>query len=155
MRIFVYWIGPALPFVKIGETVVVGVLIKSVGVFDRQTVFFEPIIGDWGMHLGVLKRGRQAVCTNEMSFGNEKPRARAAFPLCRLLELLCRAIEFHRDGGLRGSFCVRLLCSDKPVAKLDDTPPNGDGRNEKKHRCRDENRAIVLRLNPVQNLCHG
>ena len=57
------------------------------------------------MHLGILQRGRQAVCADEMSFRNKKPRARAGFPLCRLLELLRCAIEFHRDGGLRGSFC--------------------------------------------------
>src|SRR5262249_10473164 len=116
---------------------------------------FEPIIRDWGMHLGVLKCGRQAVCTDEMSFGNEKPRTRAAFPLCRLIELFCRAIEFHGDRGLRGSFWPRGLRADETIAELDNVPPNGDGRNEKQDRCRDERDAIVMRLNPVQNLCHG
>jgi len=54
------------------------------------------------MHLRVLQRSRQAVCADEMFFRNEKPRAGAGFPLCRMLELLRCAIEcealFLRDG---------------------------------------------------------
>ena len=107
------------------------------------------------MYLRVLQRGRKTVRADEMSFRNEKPRARTAFPLCRLLELLRRAIEFHRHGGLRGSFCARLLLSDEAIAKLNGAPQNGDGGNEKQDRCCDERDAIVMRLNPVQEFCHG
>src|SRR5207248_4199337 len=69
----------------------------SSDVCSSDLVFFEPLIGNRRMHLGILQRRRQAVCADEMSFRNEKPRARTAFPLCRLLELLRRVIEFRSE----------------------------------------------------------
>ena len=81
MRIFISRIGAALPFVQTREAIAVGVLIENVGVFDGQTVFFEPGIGDRRMHLRILQRGWQAVGADEMFFRNEKPGARAGFPL--------------------------------------------------------------------------
>src|SRR6266540_6351823 len=152
MRILFRGIGVPLPFVEIGETVFVWVLIENAGVFDGQTVFFEPLIWDRRMHLGVLQRGRQAVCADEMFFWNKKPEARAGSPLCRMLKLFCPVIEFDRDGGRRGSFCSRRLRANEPVAELDGAPPNADGGNEKEDRRRDEHDAIVMRLNPIQSL---
>ena len=73
MRIFFRRVGAALPFIEIGEAVLIGVLIESVVVFDWQTVFFEPVIGNWSVHLRVLQRGRQAVRADEMFFRNEQP----------------------------------------------------------------------------------
>src|SRR5439155_7099520 len=116
---------------EISEAVFVGVLIESVGVFDRQTVFFEPLIRNRGVHLGVLQRRRQAVCADKMFFRNEQPGALAGFPLCRILELLRRAIEFDRDWGLRGRLSPGGLRSDESVAKLNGAPPNADRGNEK------------------------
>src|SRR5207245_783945 len=134
--------------VEIGETVFVGVLIENVGVLNGQTEFFKPLIWNRWMHLGVLQRGRQAVRADEMFFRNKKAGARAAFPLCRMLELLRRAIELRRDGRRRGSFCPRRLQRDEAVTELDGAPPNGDGGNEKEGRSCDERDAMGMRLNP-------
>ncbi len=76
------------------------------------------------MHLGVLQRGRQAVRADEMFFRNKKAGARAGSPLCRMLELLRRAIEFDCDCGRRGGFRRRRLRAEEPVAELDGAPPN-------------------------------
>ena len=81
MRTRIRGVGAALPLVEIGKTVFVGVLIENVGVFDVQTVFFKPFIWDRRMHLGILQRGRQAVWADEMSFRNEKSRARAGLSI--------------------------------------------------------------------------
>src|SRR5206468_9722292 len=121
----------ALPFVEIGEPVLVGILIENVGVFDRQTVFFEPIIRNRSMYLRVLQRGRKTVRADEMFLGNKKPRTGAGFPLRRLLELLRCAIELECDRRLRGSFRGRRLRREKPVPELDGAPANSAGRNEK------------------------
>jgi hypothetical protein len=64
------------------------------------------------MDLCVLQSRRQTVCPDKMSFWNEKPGARARFPLRRVLELFGGATEFNRDSRLRGSFLRRRLLRD-------------------------------------------
>src|SRR4030095_9870596 len=109
MRILVRWIGATLPFVEIGEAVTIGILIENVALLDRQGILFEPVVRHWRMDLCVLQGCRQTVGADEMSFWNKKPGPRAGFPLRRVLELLCGAIEFNRDRGRRGSFLRRRL----------------------------------------------
>ena len=120
-----------MPFVEIGEPILIGVLIESVGVFDGQRIFFKPLVRHRRMHLRVLQRGGHAVGPDEMFFRNEKARAHAGFPLDRFLELLGGAIELDRHGRRRRSFGRNGWRSDQPVAELDGTPPNDKGRNEK------------------------
>src|SRR5947207_10511883 len=124
VRIFVRRVAAALPFVKISEAVLVGVLIENAGVFDRQTVFFEPIIRNRSMYLRVLQRGRKTVRADEMFLRNKKPRTGAGFPLRRLLELLRCAIEFDCDRRLRGSFRARRVRREKAVPEPARAPPN-------------------------------
>src|SRR5438046_386860 len=106
------------------------------------------------MHLRVLQRGRQTVRADEMFFRNEQPGAGAGFPLCRMLELLRCAIEFDRDRRLRGTLSSGRLRSDETIAKLNDAPPNADGGNEKERRSSNNRHAVIIRLNPVDYLCH-
>ena len=155
MRLLVRWIGVSLPLVEIGEAVAIGILFENVGILDGQSILFEPIVRHRRMDLCVLQRRRQTVCADEMSFRNEKPGARAGFPLRRVLELLGGAIEFNRDGRRRGSFLRRRLLRDQTVPELDGAPPNPNRRNEKEDACRDERDSVVMRLNPVDQLRHG
>ncbi len=155
VRILVRWVGASLPLIQIGEAVGIGILIENIRVLDRQVVFFEPVVRHRRMHLRVLQRRRPTVCADEMFLRNEKPRARAGFPLCRMLELLRGASEFDRDGRRRGGFCRRRLLGDQAVAELDGVPPNENRGKKKKSRSRDERDAIVMCLNPVHGLRHG
>src|ERR1700745_3854786 len=106
------------------------------------------------MHLHVSQRGRQTVATDEMFLRNEEPRAHAAFPWQRLLELLRGAIEFDRDRRRGGRFRRCWQRSDKAIVELDGTPPNRQGGNKKEHRRGHEHRVIVMSLKPIDCLCH-
>src|SRR5882672_9551453 len=141
MRILLRWIGATLPFVEVGEAVTIGILIENVAILDRQGKLFEPVVRHWRMDLCVLQGCRQTICSAEMSFRNEKSGARAGLPWRRVLELLCGAIEFNRNGGRGGSFLRRRLLRDQAVPELDGVPPNPNRGNEKEDRCRDERAA--------------
>ena len=155
MRLCVGWIGVALPFVEIIEPILVGILFKSVGVFDGQRIFFEPLVRHRRMHLRVFQGRRHAVRADEMFFRNEQTGARAGFPLQRLLELFRGEIELDCDRRLRGGFRWNCRRSNKTIVELDCAPPNGNGGNEKKTRRSHQHRAIVICLKPVDCFRHG
>src|SRR6266508_5839732 len=138
MRILVRRIGSTLPFVEIGEAVAIGILIESVGILDGKSILFEPLVRHRRMDLGILQRCGQTVCSDEMSFRNEKAGASARLPLRWVLELLCGVIELNRHGRRRGSFWRRRLLCDQTVPELNGAPPDPNRGNEKEDPRRDE-----------------
>src|SRR6266487_3507678 len=68
-----YWIGLSLPFIEIGEAVVIGIFIEDIRILDRQAKLLEPLVRYGWMHHSGLQRCRQVVGTDEMFFRNEKP----------------------------------------------------------------------------------
>src|SRR5437764_332460 len=118
-------------------------------------ILLEPLIWNRSMHLRVFKRGRHAVCTDEMFLRNEKSRARAGPPLGRVLELLGGMIEFHRDWRRQCTFSPPRFLRHQAVAELNGVPRNQDEGNQQEERRRDQYDAIVLRLNPLGHVWHN
>src|SRR5205809_6201209 len=105
MRILIRWIGLSLPFIEIGEAVVIGIFIEDIRILDRQAKLLEPLVRYGRMHHCGLQRRRQVVGADEMFLRNEKPRTPAEFPLGRLLELFRSTIKLDslaRRGGRFG-----------------------------------------------------
>src|ERR1043166_1371700 len=126
MRLRFGGIGAALPFIEIGEPVLVGIFLERIGVFDWQDILFKPFVRHRRMHLRVVQRGWHAIGPDEMFFRDEKTRARTGLPLKGFLELLGSAIERRRDLGLGGSFRPKPWRRNKSITELDGAPPNGD-----------------------------
>ena len=106
------------------------------------------------MYLCVLQCGWEAVRADEMFLGNKQTGACAGFPLGWLLELFRCVIQFDRDRRRRSGFWTRRLLSHESIAELDNAPPNADGGNEKERRSSNNRHAVIIRLNPVDYLCH-
>src|SRR5262245_1155529 len=107
------------------------------------------------MDLCVLQCRRHAVGTDEMFFRNEQARARASFPLQRLLEWGRGAIKLDCNRRLRSRLRWNRGWSDKAAIELNGAPPNREAGNEKKDGCGDQHGTIVIRLKPVDCFCHG
>src|SRR6266550_4602062 len=59
MRILIRWIGLSLPFIEIGEAVVIGIFIEDIRILDRQAKLLEPLVRYGRMHHCGLQRRRK------------------------------------------------------------------------------------------------
>src|SRR5205809_7758180 len=120
MRILIRWIGLSLPFIEIGEAVVIGIFIEDIRILDRQAKLLEPLVRYGRMYHCGLQRRRQVVGADKMFFRNEKSRAPAKLPLRGLLELFGSTIKLDSLARRGGRFGRRrgLLLRGQSISEL-------------------------------------
>ena len=144
-------IGVAVPFIKVGEAIAIGILIESICIRDWQTISLKPLIWHRWVYLCVLQCRRQTVCADKLFFRDEESRTTAGFPLCWMVELTCGPIELKSFARWRCTFRWRraALQRDQVVPELNDAPPNQNRGNKKKDHRRDERGTVIVFPNPV------
>ena len=104
VRIAIGRVGVTLPFLEVAETIIVRILLKHIGISDRQSKLLQPFIWHGRMHFGRLQSRRKSICANEVLFRHKQPRATAKRPLGRSMQFLGHGLQFLRCRQRRYAF---------------------------------------------------